>query len=63
MSDFGSDCESENNNTKNVLENNNCPETVFEDPVVKIFRGFQNVPEKAIRLMKYVQHLLHVRIR
>lgn len=54
MSDFGSDCGSEDNG-KNVPEENNCAETVFEDPVVKIFRGFQNVPEKAIQLMKYAK--------
>lgn len=62
MSDFGSDSGSENHK-KNVLDENKCPETVFEDPVVKIFRGFQNVPEKAIRLMRYVKHFLCTFIR
>lgn len=56
MSDFGSDCGPENHE-KNVPDVNNCAITVFEDPVVKIFRGFQNVPEKAIKLMKYVKRI------
>lgn len=63
MSDFGSECDSENRE-KTVPEESNCAETVFEDPVVKIFRGFQNVPQKAIQLMKYIKHFffLHVHI-
>lgn len=32
--------------------NENCAETVFEDPVVKILRGFQDVPDKTIKKMK-----------
>lgn len=34
------------------LDKDNCAETVFEDPAIKIFRGVQDVPEKAIKEMK-----------
>lgn len=34
------------------LGKENCPESFLEDPVTKTLRGFQDFPEKSIKIMK-----------